>query len=112
MEMPEYGKLGKPKSRLSTLPTLLGNPWGFPHYHGYGDDYHLSEDRQSPPKTRNQSHSHRKELVNHLPGLKRKGSPGTFMLSLKLSHGAPMTCITSRRDGSLGLSPRETRPSD
>jgi hypothetical protein len=27
-EMTEYGKHGKPKSRLSTLPTLLGNPCG------------------------------------------------------------------------------------
>jgi hypothetical protein len=57
-------------------------PWkslrGFPHYHGYGDDYHVFEDRQSPPKTRNQSHSHRKGLVNHVPGLKRKGCPGTL----------------------------------
>jgi hypothetical protein len=57
-------------------------PWkslrGFPHYHGYGDDYHVSEDRQSQPKTRNQSHSHRKGLVNHVPGLKRKGCPGTL----------------------------------
>jgi hypothetical protein len=26
--MTEYGKHGKPKSRLSTLPTLLGNPFG------------------------------------------------------------------------------------
>ncbi|MGC1782340.1 MAG: hypothetical protein WA708_07470, partial [Acidobacteriaceae bacterium] len=42
------------------------------------DDYHESEDRQSPPKTRNQSHSHRKGLVNHVPGLKRKGCPGTL----------------------------------
>jgi hypothetical protein len=28
MEMTEYGKHGKPRSRLSTLPTLLGNPFG------------------------------------------------------------------------------------
>ena len=28
MEMPGYGKHGKPRSRLSTLPTLLGNPFG------------------------------------------------------------------------------------
>jgi hypothetical protein len=57
-------------------------PWkslrGFPHYHGYDYDYHVSEDRQSPPETRNQSHSHRKGLVNHVPGLKRKGCPGTL----------------------------------
>jgi hypothetical protein len=57
-------------------------PWkslrGFPHYHGYDGDYHVSEDRQSPPETRNQSHSHRKGLVNHVPGPKRKGCPGTL----------------------------------
>jgi hypothetical protein len=28
MEMKEYGKGGKPRSRLSTLPTLFGNPFG------------------------------------------------------------------------------------
>ena len=28
MEMTEYGKHGKPRSRLSTLPTLLGSPYG------------------------------------------------------------------------------------
>jgi hypothetical protein len=66
------------KAGFPPFPHSLEIPAGFPHYHGYGDDYHLSEDRQSPPKTRNQSHSHRKGLVNHLPGLKRKGSPGTL----------------------------------
>jgi hypothetical protein len=63
-------------------------PWkslrGFPHYHSYGDDYDVSEDRQSPPKTLNQSHSHRKGLVNRVPGLKRKGCPGTLTLALLL----------------------------
>jgi hypothetical protein len=29
------------------------------------------EDRQSPPQTRNPSHSHRKGLVNHVPCSKR-----------------------------------------
>jgi hypothetical protein len=66
-------------------------PWkslrGFPHYHGYGDDYHVSEDRQSQPKTRNQSHSHRKGLVNHVPGLKRKGCPGTLTPSMSFVNG-------------------------
>jgi hypothetical protein len=61
-------------------------PWkslrGFPHYHGYGDDYHVVEDRQSPPKTRNQSHSHRKGLVNHVPGPKRNACPGTLRILL------------------------------
>src|SRR5258708_35484717 len=67
------------KNWLSTLPSPLGNPCGgFPHYHGYGDDYYVSEDRQSPPKTRHQSHFRRKGLVNHVPGLKRKGCPGTL----------------------------------
>src|SRR5258708_38819859 len=28
MEMTEYGKGGKPRGRLSTLPKLLGNPFG------------------------------------------------------------------------------------
>jgi hypothetical protein len=72
--------LESPKAGFPPFPHSLEIPAGFPHYHGYGDDYHLSEDRQSPPKTRNQSHSHRKGLVNHLPGLKRKGSPGTLSM--------------------------------
>jgi hypothetical protein len=28
MEMTEYGKHGKPRIRLSTLPPLFGNPFG------------------------------------------------------------------------------------
>ena len=32
MEMPEYGKHGKPRSRLPTLPTLFGNPFGIPTF--------------------------------------------------------------------------------
>jgi hypothetical protein len=54
-------------------------PWkshrGFSHYHGYGDDYHVSEDRQSLPTTRKQSHRH------HVPGLKRKHFPVLSLLS-------------------------------
>ena len=57
-------------------------PWkslqGLPHSHGYGDGCYIFQDRQTPPKTRNQSHSHRKGLVNHVPGLKRKGCTGTL----------------------------------
>jgi hypothetical protein len=30
MEMTEYGKHGKPKCWLPTLPTLFGNPFGIP----------------------------------------------------------------------------------
>jgi hypothetical protein len=32
MEMTEYGKGGKPKCRLPTLPTLFGNPFGIPTF--------------------------------------------------------------------------------
>ena len=35
-------------------------------------------DRQTPPNTRNQSYLRRKGVVNHVPGLKRKGCPGTL----------------------------------
>jgi hypothetical protein len=59
--------------------TPWKSPRGFPHYHGY-DDYHVSEDRQSPPRTRNQSHSHRKGLVNHVPDLKRNACPATLTI--------------------------------
>ncbi len=68
----------KAKGPAFPFPHPFEIPAGFPHYHGYGYDYHVSEDRQSPPKIRNQSHSHRKGLVNHVPGLKRKGCPGTL----------------------------------
>jgi hypothetical protein len=60
------------------FPHSLEIPTGFPHYHRY-DDYYISlKDRQSLPQTRNQSHFRRKGLVNHVPGLKRKGCPGTL----------------------------------
>src|SRR5271168_1887997 len=79
-----HGNAGVWKAWKAMKPAFHPShtPWkslrGFPHYHGYGYDYHVSEDRQSPPKTRNQSHSHRKGLVNHVPGLKRKECPGTL----------------------------------
>jgi hypothetical protein len=46
-------------------------PAGFPHYHGYGDDYHVSEDWQSPPNTRNQSHSRRCKFFHGGPRFSR-----------------------------------------
>jgi hypothetical protein len=79
-----HGNAGVWKAWKAIKPAFHPShtPWkslrGFPHYHGYDDGYHESEDRQSPPKTRNQSHSYRKGLVNHVPGLKRKGCPGTL----------------------------------
>ena len=82
-----HGNAGAWKAWKAIKPAFHPShtPWkslrGFPHYHGYDDDYHVSEDRQSPPKTRNQSHSRRKGLVNHVSGLKRKGCPGTLNLS-------------------------------
>jgi hypothetical protein len=93
-----HGNDGVWKAWKAMMPAFHPShtPWkslrGFPHYHGYGDDYHVSEDRQSPPKTRNQSHSHRKGLVNHVPGLKRKGCPGTLRPRL------PILRSTSQRD--------------
>jgi hypothetical protein len=81
-----HGNAGVWKEWKAKKPAFHSShtPWkslrGFPHYHGYGDDYHGFEDRQSPPKTRNQSHSHRKGLVNHVSGLKRKGCPGTLIV--------------------------------
>jgi hypothetical protein len=81
MDVPEQGRHGVEKLRAQKTISPK-KPWkcwgmeawkslrGFPHYHGYGDDHHVSEDRQSLPKTRNQSHSHRKGLVNHVSGAK------------------------------------------
>jgi hypothetical protein len=79
-----HGNAGVWKAWKAKKPAFHPShtPWkslrGFPHYHGFDYDYHVSKDRQSPPKTRNQSHSRRKGLVNHVPGLKRKGCPGTL----------------------------------
>ena len=90
-----HGNAGVWKAWKAIKPAFHPShtPWkslrGFPHYHGYGDDYHVSEDRQSPPKTRNQSHSHRKGLVNHVPGLKRKGCPGTLITRYEGLAGDP-----------------------
>src|SRR4051812_28552397 len=38
-------------------------------------------DRQTPPKTLDQSHFQRRGVVNHVSGLKRKGCPGTLSLT-------------------------------
>jgi hypothetical protein len=54
MEMMGYGKHGKPKSRLSTLPTPLGNPCGDSHIPTATAATIIDlKNRQSPPKTRN-----------------------------------------------------------
>jgi hypothetical protein len=97
MERVESQKAGFP-----LFPHPLEIPAGFPHYHGYGGDYHVSEDRQSPPKTCNQSHSHRKGLVNHVPGLKRKGCPGTFRWTYLIDYGSTLH-VVSGPGGNGGL---------
>ena len=81
------------KPAFHPSPTPWKSLRGFPHYHGYGDDYHVSEDRQSPPKTRNQSHFRRKGLVNYVPGPKRKACPGT----LTPNKGMPAPMSTGTR---------------
>lgn len=74
MERVESHKAGFPPLAPS-LEILRGSP----HYHGYDYDYHVSEGPQRPPNASKQSHSHPKGLVNHVPGLKRKGCLGTLM---------------------------------
>ena len=72
MEMTECGKHGKPLSRLPTLPTLFGNPFGIPTF-------------PRPPRLDyvfsfllNSSHSHRKGLVTDVSGPQRNACPGTL----------------------------------
>jgi hypothetical protein len=43
MEMTEYEKHGKPRSRLSTLPHSLEIPSGFPHSHVLDDEIRYLE---------------------------------------------------------------------
>ena len=72
MEMTEYGKGGKPRSRLPTLSTLFGNPFGIPTF----------------PRPRrldicllmplNSNHRHRKGLVTDVSGPQRNACPGTL----------------------------------
>jgi hypothetical protein len=53
MEMPGCGKNGNPKVGFPPFHTPWKSLRGVPHSHGYGCDYHLLENQQSPPKTRN-----------------------------------------------------------
>jgi len=58
-------------------------PWKslrrLPHHDGYDYDYYVSETWQGPPETRDQSHSHRKGFVKHVPSPKGKGCPDTLI---------------------------------
>ena len=87
MESMESHKAGFPP-----FPHPLEIPAGIPTLPRLRRRLSCIEDRQSPPETRNQSHSHRKGLVNHVPGLKRKGCPGTLRTGgfPELAAGSPI----------------------
>ena len=73
--MTECGKHGRPESRLPTLPTLFGNPLGFPHHHGLDDwpnSKNKSEMQKAAAKTTQGS-------VTDVPGPKRNECPGTLI---------------------------------
>jgi hypothetical protein len=42
-------KAWKAMKQASPFPLSLIIPSGFPYFHGHGDDYHVFENRQSPP---------------------------------------------------------------
>jgi len=72
MEMTEYGKHGKPRSRLPTLPTLFGNPFGiptFPRPRRLGSCLLVTLKSKS---------SRRKGLVTDVQGPQRNACPGTL----------------------------------
>ena len=70
--MTEYGKHGKPRSRLPTLPTLFGNPFGI-HIPTASTTRWLSS--HTPL---NSNHGHRKGLVTDVSGPQRNACPGTL----------------------------------
>jgi hypothetical protein len=59
LEKTSHGNAGVWKAWKAKKPAFHSShtPWkslrGFPHSHGFDYDYHLVEDRQSPPQTRN-----------------------------------------------------------
>jgi hypothetical protein len=75
MEMTEYGKHGKPRNRLSTLPTLFGNPCGittFPQPLLLA--YFKMQDQERP----NPRPLDFKGVVMEVPGPKCNGCSGTL----------------------------------
>jgi hypothetical protein len=84
MEMTEYGKYGKPRSRLSTLPTFFGNPFGFPHSHGL-DCGHVSKvNNKRKARKPDLRPFHRKGLVTDVPGPKCNERSSTLIPSAGL----------------------------
>src|SRR3954466_5402964 len=66
------------KDGFPPFPHPLEIPSGLPHSHSFDDGENMYLDRQTPPKTLDQSHFQRRGVVNHVSGLKRKGCPGTL----------------------------------
>src|SRR3954452_948327 len=69
------------KDGFPPFPHPLEIPSGLPHSHSFDDGENMYLDRQTPPKTLDQSHFQRRGVVNHVSGLKRKGCPGTLSLT-------------------------------
>ncbi|WP_424171248.1 transposase [Terracidiphilus sp.] len=75
MEMTEYGKHGKPRNRLSTLPTLFGNPCGITTFPQPRLLAYFKMQDQERPNPRPLEH---KGLVMEVPGPKCNGCSGTL----------------------------------
>jgi len=75
MEMTEYGKHGKPRNRLSTLPTLFGNPCGITTFPQPRLLAYFKMQDQERPNPRPLEH---KGLVMEVLGPKCNGCSGTL----------------------------------
>jgi hypothetical protein len=75
MEMTEYGKHGKPRNRLSTLPTLFGNPCGITTFPQPRLLANFKMQDQERPNPRPLDH---KGVVMEVPGPKCNGCSGTL----------------------------------
>ena len=75
MEMTEYGKHGKPRNRLSTLPTFFGNPCGITTFPQPRLLAYFKMQDQERPNPRPLKH---KGLVMEVLGPKCNGCSGTL----------------------------------
>jgi hypothetical protein len=73
--MTEYGKHGKPRNRLSTLPTLFGNPCGITTFPEPRLLAYFKMQDQERPNPRPLDH---KGVVMEVPGPKCNGCSGTL----------------------------------
>src|SRR3954466_12206995 len=92
------------KDGFPPFPHPLEIPSGLPHSHSFDDGENMYLDRQTPPKTLDQSHFQRRGVVNHVSGLKRKGCPGTLNGYVCSNHKPAKRA----RDGSPRREPGET----